>query len=222
MAALSKTKKQNKTKLNKTKQNKTKQNKTKQNKTKQNKTKQNKTKQNKTKQKTKNTGGFLSRYEYENIDELLKTSLPNKAETFKIECIDYDYEYDKDITVENGRMVQVGEITFSKNDIIPIENNEEGRINKPFIYKTAYTPAGKPYESSNIFMPKNSNDVELRFNNKYFSLYDKGQDRIIKKPVSLIRTTGQLLMTTGNKLMSSFMPKSNVTNTIPQSNVTST
>ena len=205
MTALSKTKKQNKTK--------------------QNKTKQNKTKLNKTKQKTKNTGGgFLSRNEYENMEELLKTMSPNKPETFKIECIDYDYEYEEGITVDNGRMVQLGEITFSKNDIIPIENNEEGlsKINKPFIYKTGYTPAGKPYQSLNISMPSDSNDVELRCNNEYFSLYDKRRNRIIKKPVSLIRTTAQLLMTTGNKFISKFMSKSNPTNTIPESNVTNT
>ena len=113
-------------------------------------------------------------------------------------------------------MVQVGEITFSKNDIIPIENNEEEfRINKPFTHKKGYPP----YQSSNIFMPRDSNDVELRCNNEYFALYDK-QSRIIKKPVSLIRTTGQLLMTTGNKFISKFMSKSNPTNTIPESNVT--
>ena len=209
MTTLSKTKKQNKTKQNKTKLNKT---------------KLNKTKLNKTKLKTKNTGGlgdFLTRNEYKNIDELQKTISPNTAEKFKIECIDYDYEYEQGITVDNGHQVQIAEITFSKKDIIPIGNNEEGfKINQPVIYKTGNTPAGIPRESLNIFMPRNPADVELRFNKNKISLYDKVKNIIIKEPVSLIRTTGQLFKTTGNKLISSFMPKSNVTNPIPESNVT--
>ena len=196
MTIFSKTKKQNKTKLNKTKLNKT---------------KLNKTKLNKTKLKTKNTGGGLSRNDYQYMNELADTMSPNKPETFKIEV----YDYNSMTGIDKG-WVQVGEITFSKKDIIKIENDAEGEstINQPIIHKTIIQ-TGIPYKGVAIKMPQN---VELRFHfqakkNSNISLYEKNTNKIVAASIRLVRTTGQLISSVVSKIPT--LPPFRSSTTIP-------
>jgi hypothetical protein len=79
--------------------------------------------------------------------------IKDKSETFKIEIYDYTPLSD------NNGWVQVGEITFSLNDLILNENNGMYTVNQPIIHKTKYSN-GIPYKSKNIEMPKN---LELCF-----------------------------------------------------------
>jgi hypothetical protein len=52
--------------------------------------------------------------------------------------------------------VQIGEITFSLNDVVTLIDSETYTINKPIIHKTAYSK-NTPYKSSNITLPANLN-----------------------------------------------------------------
>jgi hypothetical protein len=128
--------------------------------------------------------------------------IKDKSETFKIEIYDYTPLSD------NNGWVQVGEITFSLNDLILNENNGMYTVNQPIIHKTKYSN-GIPYKSKNIEMPKN---LELCFYYKHdnynsmIGLYEKDKRVIVSNQVQLVRTTGQLISTGMTKLSAS-IPK---------------
>ena len=131
----------------------------------------------------------ITRNKYWYFDCLAQTLHTNNPETFKVEILDYQTMKD-----DHG-YVQIGEITFSLHDVVPLNNSDIYTINKPIIHKTAYSN-NIPYKSSNISLPAN---LQLRFhynNPKYnsnISLYDSETDQILSASVYLVRTTGQLL-----------------------------
>ena len=131
----------------------------------------------------------ITRNQYWYFDMLASTIHPNKQETFKVEILDYETMGD-----DHG-YVQIGEITFSLNDVVQINNKGKYTINVPLMHKTAYSQ-NIPYKSSNIALPKN---LQLRFhynNPKYnsnISLYDLDTNKIVSASVYLVRTTEQLV-----------------------------
>jgi hypothetical protein len=131
----------------------------------------------------------ITRNTYSYFDWLAQTLYPTKSETFKVEILDYQPMKD-----DHGYL-QIGEITFSLQDVVPINNSEKYTINKPIIHKTAYSK-NTPYKSSNITLPAN---LQLRFHyknpnyNSNISLYDSDTNEILSANVTLVRTTEQLL-----------------------------
>ena len=136
---------------------------------------------------------------------------PGVPETFKVEYFDY-YSIGQDYGT-----VQIGEVTFSKEQTRSIESLSSTSlalscdiIEVPFKHKTAFFLNNTPYESSNIAIPKN---VKVAYNVKYkdgfisnkFYLYDIDENDYIGGTFYLVRPTGQLVATVASKVASTVM-----------------
>jgi hypothetical protein len=134
----------------------------------------------------------ITRNKYSYFDCLAQTLHPTKSETFKVEILDYQTMKD-----DHG-YVQIGEITFSLNDVLQVihlssfktppqgaviseeratdfaskmrngVNSGEYTINAKIIHKTAYSK-NIPYSSSNITLPANLKLIFHYNNPKYNS-----------------------------------------------------